>query len=68
MPGGISQLFKRALLSGGCPAHPFSDDCVVMTGSHNLDHKPSFNNDENLVIVKGYRGLAEDYATHVLDI
>ena len=39
-----------------------------MTGSHNLDHKASFNNDENLVIVKGYRGLAEAYATHVLDI
>jgi len=30
-----------------------------MTGSHNLDHKASFNNDENLVIVKWYRGLAE---------
>ena len=28
----------------------------------------SFNNDENLVIVKGQRQLAEAYATHVLDI
>jgi phosphatidylserine/phosphatidylglycerophosphate/cardiolipin synthase-like enzyme len=27
-----------------------------MTGSHNLDHKASFNNDENLVIVKGVDG------------
>ena len=47
---------------------PFSDDCVVVTGSHNLGHKASFNNDENLVIVKGERALAAAYATHVLDI
>jgi len=47
---------------------PFSDDCVVVTGSHNLGHKASFNNDENLVIAKGERYLAEAYATHVLDI
>lgn len=47
---------------------PFSEDCVVVTGSHNLGHKASFNNDENLVIVKGQRALAEAYATHVLDI
>jgi phosphatidylserine/phosphatidylglycerophosphate/cardiolipin synthase-like enzyme len=47
---------------------PFSDDCVVVTGSHNLGHKASFNNDENLVIVKGQRALAQAYATHVLDI
>ena len=47
---------------------PFSDDCFVVTGSHNLGHRASFNNDENLVIVKGQRALAEAYATHVLDI
>lgn len=47
---------------------PFSPGCVVITGSHNLGHKASFNNDENLVIVKGQRRLAEAYATHVLDI
>ena len=47
---------------------PFSDDCVVVIGSHNLGYKASFNNDENLVIVKGERYLAEAYATHVLDI
>jgi phosphatidylserine/phosphatidylglycerophosphate/cardiolipin synthase-like enzyme len=47
---------------------PFSPDCVVVTGSHNLGHKASFNNDENLVIVKGQRALAQAYATHVLDI
>ena len=39
-----------------------------VTGSHNLGHKASFNNDENLLIVRGQRALAEAYATHVLDI
>jgi phosphatidylserine/phosphatidylglycerophosphate/cardiolipin synthase-like enzyme len=47
---------------------PFSDQCVVVTGSHNLGHKASFDNDENLVIVEGNRSLAVAYATHVLDV
>ena len=47
---------------------PFSDDCVVITGSHNLGHKASFNNDENLVIIEGNKKLAVAYATHVLDV
>ena len=47
---------------------PFSDDCVVMTGSHNLGHKASYNNDENLAIIEGNKKLAQAYATHVLDV
>ncbi len=47
---------------------PFSDDCIVITGSHNLGHKASFDNDENLVIVKGNRRLAQAYTTHILDV
>ncbi|HTG14005.1 MAG TPA: phospholipase D-like domain-containing protein, partial [Blastocatellia bacterium] len=47
---------------------PFSDNCVVITGSHNLGHKASFNNDENLVIIEGNKKLAVAYATHVLDV
>jgi phosphatidylserine/phosphatidylglycerophosphate/cardiolipin synthase-like enzyme len=47
---------------------PFSDDCVVATGSHNLGHKASFNNDENLAIIVGNKKLAAAYATHVLDV
>jgi PLD-like domain len=47
---------------------PFADDCVVVTGSHNLGHKASFDNDENLVIVQGNKKLAVAYATHVLDV
>ena len=66
---------KEILTAGFAVTHdkiividPFSDECVVVTGSHNLGHRASFNNDENLVIVKGQRYLAEAYATHVLDI
>ena len=47
---------------------PFSDDCVVVTGSHNLGYRASHNNDENMLIIRGHRGLAEAYACHVLDL
>jgi hypothetical protein len=47
---------------------PFADNCVVVTGSHNLGHKASFDNDENLVIIEGNKKLAVAYATHVLDV
>lgn len=47
---------------------PFSDKCVVATGSHNLGHKASYNNDENFVIIEGNKKLAVAYATHVLDV
>jgi len=47
---------------------PFSDNCVVATGSHNLGHKASFNNDENFAIIQGNKKLAVAYATHVLDV
>ncbi len=47
---------------------PFSKDCAVLTGSHNLGCKASFANDENMVIIRGHRPIAEAYAAHVLDI
>ena len=47
---------------------PFSDNCVVVTGSHNLGYTASYNNDENMAIIRGHRGLAEAYAAHVLDV
>jgi phosphatidylserine/phosphatidylglycerophosphate/cardiolipin synthase-like enzyme len=47
---------------------PFSDNCVVVTGSHNLGFRASHNNDENMVIIHGHRGLAEAYACNVLDV
>ena len=47
---------------------PFSDNCSVVTGSHNLGFRASHNNDENMVVVRGHRALAEAYACHVLDV
>jgi phosphatidylserine/phosphatidylglycerophosphate/cardiolipin synthase-like enzyme len=47
---------------------PFADDCVVVTGSHNLGFQASYNNDENLVMIEGNKKLAMAYATHVLDV
>jgi phosphatidylserine/phosphatidylglycerophosphate/cardiolipin synthase-like enzyme len=40
----------------------------VITGSHNLGYKASYQNDENLVIIRGNRALAISYAIHVLDV
>lgn len=47
---------------------PFTDDCVVITGSHNLGYTASYANDENMLIIRGHRGLAEAYTTHVMDV
>ena len=47
---------------------PFSADCVVVTGSHNLGYQASYNNDENLLMIEGNKKLAMAYATHVLDV
>jgi phosphatidylserine/phosphatidylglycerophosphate/cardiolipin synthase-like enzyme len=47
---------------------PFAEDCVVITGSHNLGYQASYNNDENLVMIEGNKKLAMAYATHVLDV
>ena len=47
---------------------PLSPDCVVVTGSHNLGYRASYNNDENLLIIKRHQRLAEAYAVHVMDV
>ncbi len=47
---------------------PFANDCVVVTGSHNLGYQASYNNDENLVMIEGNKKLAMAYTTHVLDV
>lgn len=44
---------------------PFSDDCVVVTGSHNFSPAASKSNDENLVIIRGNKALAQAYAVHM---
>ena len=47
---------------------PFSDNCVVITGSHNLGYAASYNNDENMAIIHEHRAIAEAYAAHCLDV
>jgi phosphatidylserine/phosphatidylglycerophosphate/cardiolipin synthase-like enzyme len=47
---------------------PFTDDSVVVTGSHNLGFKASYANDENMVIIRNNRPVAEAYAAHILDV
>jgi phosphatidylserine/phosphatidylglycerophosphate/cardiolipin synthase-like enzyme len=42
--------------------------CTVVTGSHNLGYKASYQNDENLLIIRGNQALAIAYAVHVLDV
>jgi phosphatidylserine/phosphatidylglycerophosphate/cardiolipin synthase-like enzyme len=45
---------------------PFSNDPVVITGSHNFSGAASTRNDENFIIVKGDRELAEAYAVNIM--
>jgi phosphatidylserine/phosphatidylglycerophosphate/cardiolipin synthase-like enzyme len=47
---------------------PFLDSCLVVTGSHNLGFKASYNNDENMLFIRGNRAIAEAYAAHVADV
>jgi phosphatidylserine/phosphatidylglycerophosphate/cardiolipin synthase-like enzyme len=44
---------------------PFSDQCAVVTGSHNFSVSASEKNDENLVIIRGNKKLAQAYALHI---
>lgn len=45
---------------------PFSDDCKVITGSHNFSKAASEKNDENFVVIHGKRAVAEAYAVACL--
>jgi len=44
---------------------PFTDHPTVITGSHNFSSTASKSNDENYIIVRGDRALAEAYAVNV---
>ena len=47
---------------------PLSEAGAIVVGSHNLGFKASYENDENLLIIRGNRPLAEAYMVHVLDV
>jgi len=63
LPGGHAIIHDKIIV-----IDPLSDDCVVITGSHNLGYRASYNNDENLVIIRGHNPLAQAYLTHIMDI
>jgi phosphatidylserine/phosphatidylglycerophosphate/cardiolipin synthase-like enzyme len=44
---------------------PLSDDPTIVTGSHNFSKSASEKNDENFIVVKGDKALAEAYAVNV---
>jgi phosphatidylserine/phosphatidylglycerophosphate/cardiolipin synthase-like enzyme len=46
----------------------FSDNPIVMTGSHNLGSKASKSNDDNLNIISGNSGLAQAYGIHIMAV
>ena len=71
--------WHKELLKAGPDAHaiihdkiividPLSPNCVVIVGSHNLGFKASYQNDENMLIIRGNRALAAAYMVHVLDV
>jgi phosphatidylserine/phosphatidylglycerophosphate/cardiolipin synthase-like enzyme len=45
---------------------PFSPNAIVVTGSHNFSQSASKDNDENFVIIKGDRALAEAYTVNII--
>lgn len=47
---------------------PLSPDGFVAMGSHNAGFKASYENDENLLIIRNNPGLVQAYAVHVLDV
>jgi len=47
---------------------PFSKNCAVITGSHNLGFRASSNNDENMLIIRGDQAVAAAYTAHIMDI
>lgn len=47
---------------------PLDENGFVVTGSHNLGAKASYQNDENLLILWNNRSLALAYAVHLMDL
>lgn len=47
---------------------PFSDKCILMTGSHNMGPAASNHNDDNLNIFKGNKDLSLQYAVNIISV
>lgn len=75
IPGPFSYFEAELLKLGFSTIHdkllvidPFHANCSVITGSHNLGYAASYKNDENMLILKKDKAIAQAYAAHVLDI
>jgi phosphatidylserine/phosphatidylglycerophosphate/cardiolipin synthase-like enzyme len=74
--GDVIGDFEAELLSAGFAIihdkilviDPLSPDCIVAMGSHNLGFRASYTNDDNLLIIRGQRALAEAYMVHTMDL
>lgn len=64
LSAGNAIIHDKVIVIDPCDA----ENCVVITGSHNLGYKASYCNDDNLLIVRGNRELAIAYAVHVIDL
>ncbi|UAY53266.1 phospholipase D-like domain-containing protein [Ferruginibacter albus] len=47
---------------------PFSDNCILMTGSHNMGPNASTSNDDNLNIITGHKDLCMQYAVNIITV
>ena len=45
---------------------PFSDNPIVVTGSHNFSHSASAANDENFIVIRGHKKIAMHYAINAM--
>lgn len=61
----LSQVGHAIIHSKVVVVDPFSDSPTVITGSHNFSANASRKNDENFIIVKGDKALAEAYAVNI---
>lgn len=60
-PAGLNAIVHSKVIV----VDPFSANCAVVTGSHNFSDSASKSNDENIVIIRGNRLLAQAYAVHI---
>lgn len=60
-PAGLNAIVHSKVII----VDPFSDNCAVVTGSHNFSDAASAKNDENLAVVRGNKALAQAYAVHI---
>jgi phosphatidylserine/phosphatidylglycerophosphate/cardiolipin synthase-like enzyme len=61
----LSQVGHAIIHSKVVVVDPFSDSPTVITGSHNFSSSASAKNDENFIVVKGDKALAEAYAVNI---